>query len=238
MAAGLPRIQFQTPLIHFAKQEPFFQSISLLHLSWQSSRALPLSHAVNGRRRRETETAAVGRAAALGDFLFRQRQFHRSWWLPSTFSRVMRHGLYLATQREALYAHAQSQDCSSHIPRPLVFRARPNECAFFETADSEYSIYRPVSVEKVLFWLRHMERHALVLVLPSEDLSYIRLCTFSIAIWWRLHIENFVKDSRFILVDIWNCSTINSSTWQQRASSLHGKVGRPHRKYSSYNKLT
>lgn len=123
-------------------------------------------------------------------------------------------------------------------PSPACFRARPNECAFFETADSEYTIYRSISVEKVLFWLLHMERHSLVLVLSSEDLSYIRLSTFSIVIWWRLHIEKLCQDSRFILVDIWNCSTINSSTWQQRASSVHGKVGRPHRKYSSYNKLT
>lgn len=195
MAAGLPRIQFQTPLIHFANRNLFFQFISLLHLHFRSH---PQSTAAAAGTQRRPQWAEPLRWRFL---VSSQRQFHRSWWLPSTFSRVMRHGLYLATQREALCARAQSRDCSSHIPRLLVFvRVLMNVPSSRRLIPSIPSI----DVEKVLFWLLHMERHSLVLVLSSEDLSYIRLCTFSIAIWWRLHIENFVE----IQDSFWSTSEI------------------------------
>lgn len=195
MAAGLPRIQFQTPLIQFANRNLFFNSSHYCICTSALTRSQRPPPQVRQRRPQWAEPLRWRFLVSS------QRQFHRSWWLPSTFSRVMRHGLYLATQREALCARAQSRDCSSHIPRLLVFvRVLMNVPSSRRLIPSIPSI----DVEKVLFWLLHMERHSLVLVLSSEDLSYIRLCTFSIAIWCGLHIENFVE----IQDSFWSTSEI------------------------------
>lgn len=145
MAAGLPRIQFQTPLIHFANRNLFFQFISLLHLHFRSH---PQSTAAAAG---ETETAAVGRAAALEISCFQPATVPPQLMTPfHVFSSDAARIIFSDTKGSFVCSCTITRLFLPH-PSPACFRARPNECAFFETADSEYTIYRSVSVEKVLF---------------------------------------------------------------------------------------
>lgn len=114
---------------------------------------------------------------------------------------------------------AQSQGCSSHVPCLLVFRARPNECAF-ETTDSEYAIYRSVPVGKTAFWLLQVERRRPAVALSAKDCW--RLSTLAITIWGCIHVKEKKKKVFFNTRDHFG----------QHLISRHGKVGRPHIKYN------
>lgn len=150
MAAGLPRIQFQTLLIHFANRNLFFNSSHyciLVDSPPVHFRSHPQSTAAAAGRQRRPQWAEPLRWRFLVS--------------PATVPPQLMTPFHVFSSDAARIIFSDTKGsfvCSCTItrlflphPSPACFRARPNECAFLETADSEYTIYRSISVEKVLF---------------------------------------------------------------------------------------